>query len=1379
MPASEEIKNQTEQMKVLIDTIKELGVSIGGLRGAEDKDKTTSKALADAKRKLSEEIQESGVATESARKAYIKARQDVAKFENEIKKLDKSYDKLIAHNKMLIEKTTLFSNRIKTFTGGIRTATEHFAKFAGAASFTGFSLHALADTALKYNKTMYDLSRIQGVVGRGFNDVGTSLSYIREKTKMSEMQFITLADSIMGSFVGIKPTMTDLAKTIGTIGEQFGYNYDKIKEVADLQATFPQLYDEIEKGLAAIRDGNIDAANAAKTNALAMNQASGGGQKGLDLISQALTEQTDAQKSYADILKTRADAEKELSDLQLQVSKQLTPVLKEGLEMATSLVKIFNEWKGALLTIGVVFGSLQGLMVFTKAISSARELLVSWGLIPVTAQAATIATGELTVATVAAGEASTVAGNAARAAWMKVLGPLAIVAMAVEGLGILLNKQADKKLDVAVKRSKEEHRVNITKRYKVQIESDTKGFNKEQKDRYEKSLASAEKSSIASGGKGFEDIETHLKAHSQAVQEIKNDATGVYAEWEKINVATKMQLSILEGIGSGLGTMAGTMEEAGGTAQEMLEALNKVQSLELGQMGKAFSGAMATAVQSLTDLRIPVKLDVTGNVADQMNQLKDVASQLDNINLDEDKREKITNAITTAIQKGSDLYKQQGSIAKTAFSAIESKMRQMEQFTSAYESKLDTERQLMEAAQFGMGASVDMMQKQVNLAYKMQQTYADTDKELQKHLVDKGMANAQDIEALKNAQTQADAENYIKNVMKAQGTEALELLRYATAHQEITKKIMDQQLKVYELTKSIREGYLDAIREMSVGAGEFEKIIGTQEMGVTQLMDAVKGVTGVAKLNTMALGGLQEKVLTSQGVGTEITGGYGVGGLHFIGNRQQNERNERIYKYGESVKETKRAMRGEAGVGGNVGSGVVPGVEKYTAPDRDAQIMGDEAYDGTYNGTKDALMKVGPAAFSRAMGINYGVTTGNTPGRENSSLMGGAPAANAMAVPYLNQYSGSRANGGFVPGIGIMPQAEEMVQTWTEAYAIAKKEITKRVKQKEKSVLDSADKSIHGVDKFLSEHDVTKGVFVPSFIPSRRKAGIKDKKYFKQNYGTGIFKGGIKQQEGLTGTGFEEPEIKGVYGMGQGVFKGGFRQESAWIKSQREDREKKLQKYTQEETKKRLSSTVNPGQIYDIKEGDTSREIKRMAEERLVKEEKALKTSRRGATGAVQKTDEMSAMASQFRLAAGTVKGKTPEQQTAAVRAKITSMGATEAGVWGQSGADFGKMMEAREKASPMTLAAAQKQQEIKAAMEGVGTVDTSGKASAEQKNAPQASAQRQADFLASQSQQQASYGAGGGGASGVIIIKLDPGLQAKVENAYGVILEVEQASSK
>jgi hypothetical protein len=265
------------------------------------------------------------------------------------------------------------------------------------------------------------------------------------------------------------------------------------------------------------------------------------------------------------------------------------------------------------------------------------------------------------------------------------------------------------------------------------------------------------------------------------------------------------------------------------------------------------------------------------------------------------------------------------------------------------------------------------------------------------------------LEQLQNLGTAGEAQDYIGNSLKKTGDDAKDLMAYYAKHQEYKTKEMQQQQKIYDLTKSIREGYLDAIREMSVGAGEFEKIIGTQEMGTTQLMKAVKDTTGEYKTNTFKLGGMQESTATASGVGAQLTGQMTTRGLKFIGGAEQERRNQRIYQYKPSVSNVAGIGSGQvSATAPRVGSAVQPQAPEYLAPSRTSaqQISGAGYMTPAANAQNVINQGVGQQAFN--VGETRRIKGGREAGLLGTMQLGGLPPP----VP---------ATGGFVPGIGTMP----------------------------------------------------------------------------------------------------------------------------------------------------------------------------------------------------------------------------------------------------------------------------------------------------------------------------------------------------------------------
>ena len=186
----------------------------------------------------------------------------------------------------------------------------------------------------------------------------------------------------------------------------------------------------------------------------------------------------------------------------------------------------------------------------------------------------------------------------------------------------------------------------------------------------------------------------------------------------------------------------------------------------------------------------------------------------------------------------------------------------MEQGTAKRAAQLATERKLMESAQFGMGASVEMLQKQVDLAGKMRDTYdagINSGREALKIELEKaGATKAQQenlVGMVEGATTQAEAQKVIEKELGISGTAAKELSSWYGQYYELTDKSQKKQQEIYDLTKDIREGYLSAMKALAIGSSKIDIILGSQTKGARQIIEATKAVTG-AYVNTMGAGGM-------------------------------------------------------------------------------------------------------------------------------------------------------------------------------------------------------------------------------------------------------------------------------------------------------------------------------------------------------------------------------------------------------------------------------------------------------------------------------------------------------------------------------------------
>jgi hypothetical protein len=360
-----------------------------------------------------------------------------------------------------------------------------------------------------------------------------------------------------------------------------------------------------------------------------------------------------------------------------------------------------------------------------------------------------------------------------------------------------------------------------------------------------------------------------------------------------------------------------------------------------------------------------------------------------------------------------------------------------------------------------MGASVKMMQKQVDLSYNnieaIQKTLSAQEQVTAETVVQQnglqGLNDAQKEQAqiiiknTLNTAKQADTQSGVTSAIDS-GLKGLKELGLTDRQRQMVQTTLNQgvgtynelqtkslaaQKKIYDLTKDVREGYLDAIREMSFGAGEFEKIIGTQDMGVTQLMASVKDVTGEQKLNTMALGGITD---TNTAAGKARTGGfakYGAGGLDFgqITGKAQEDMNTDIHGYQDSINKVNSQGKGEgptptAGMDGNNSEHMdnVRAVQDTT-----------DAIHGLGNNMPTAV-ETGLKNWSR--GLNAGLQPGGkgAPGQEKGTLQdainrtstfGAGQARNAVGQSggpaRTNTESGTLVNHGTLPlGVNTDPK---------------------------------------------------------------------------------------------------------------------------------------------------------------------------------------------------------------------------------------------------------------------------------------------------------------------------------------------------------------------
>lgn len=902
---------------------------------------TTSKAIS-----LKKQITQ---AEDEWREALEKGGKELADAEKKLKEL---YEKEEKQKKMLDalrDKESKWSKSLGKTVGvlsqlqsGIKKSTGTFINFAAALGGVSFKLSDLSKIGREYNRALYEVSIGQSVAGKSAEDMADAMSYVRKNTNLSELQFLKLARVMQDSFVGIKPSLKELSDLTQNLARQFGASAEAqeraAKDLFSIQSQFPSLYDEIGKGMDIL--ARIDKGTATdqekqslalmRERVLLLAQEAGMSQKNQETIIQALTERTAAEKELNQLEAESQKLTREMDQAKVEFFKSVQKPILALTQGATKLVKIFTDFKEIFLTLSVaipvILGITKGWMTVTKAIQAAGGAMKLFNAIAKANPILMIAAAIIAVSTAIAG-------------WI--------------GHQRKLREEQEASAKAAQRQQK--------------IQQDLSSLTKSQKEEYDKLY----ETEMASAETEEDRYAIHLKRMKEVKSE-KSEATKLMIAYNGILKNTQMQLGILEKVKGVLRSQISLAEEFGGINQRAMEdmikmAENASKTAEVSV--KAAIQAVQAFMQENYGIEVPVTLDM--DMSQQVSVMSDaIQKRIEALSLEEEsedrnKRIEILMEKQKAIQVSMvDVFAKQKDYVSSIFEYWKRDQKVAENLTSAYEANLDTQRKLMESAQFGLGASLGMMQKQVDLAHEIMETHKKTDQVMTDQIANSGIANREQIEAIRNAKTQAEAQRLINSIAEEGTTNWHILNNYAVEHQKNVKKIADQQQKIYDLTKEVREGYLDAIREMSVGAGEFEKIIGTQEVGVTQLMDAVNKFSDSTEqnmLNTMKLGGKQSEALTEQGVGTTITGRYGAGGAPILGFESAamtEAKNKRIYGYEASKQQYFDMAQGGKGAS-TVGSGIAAGrEEQYVRP---AQEEFKINYDSTKKAIIDANRAVGYA----------------------------------------------------------------------------------------------------------------------------------------------------------------------------------------------------------------------------------------------------------------------------------------------------------------------------------------------------------------------------------------------------------------------------------
>lgn len=896
-----------------------------------------------------------GAGLKAALRAYDAQKKILSDVEKEIAKINKKYQ----------EQTGILGNvnkSLQTLNSSINATRGTFLKFTAALGVGGFTFLELAKVGMQYNRSLFEMSRIQQVAGKSGEDLNLVMGYVSKNTNLSKIQFADFAKTIQSGFLGIKPSLTEIADLSALLANQVGPSFEAQKEAAakliSIQSKFPQLYGQIVGGMkqiAAMKGGGTEGENAKiaalRERILVTMQLTGATQEEKDTMLKTLTPVTSAQRELLNLEKESQAVAKAMDDAKIKFFNTLQGLFTKAAPMATELLNIFKEYPKTMIGIAVAIPLFSNIAQRIKASEAAMQGL-----------------------------------NATMKKNLIFLG----LTLAAAGVTYLISRYE--------KQKKAQEEANKESELSIKINQDVNKLTGDQKTKYNE-LMKAESENIKT-------TEDRAMVHQKVMVEIEKEKVKSQDLWyqlDQVRQNISVQLSLVQKLTASYQAQSDAVEQFGGVSQEALQGIVESSAKGAQKAGELVKKNIEAFLTSFSQSGIEIPITADMDLTSQITAIESQVGKYKELNKQKAESAEIDAKMVALRDSATDYIGREAAVTKALISMDSARVRQQENSTSVFEARLDTERKLMESAQFGMGASISMMQKQVDLAYVMMQTYAKQDKQMENRIMSNGKVSRQQMDQIKNAKTMEQAEAIIAKLDKNQRQYAL---NYARQHQELTKKSMDQQLKIYELTKEIREGYLDAIRSMSTGVGEFQKIIGTHEMGVTQLMDVVNKFTRGA-LNTMALGGKQSKLLTQMGMGADVTGEYSLSGGFTSGLSAEMLTAMAKRAYGNTARTIGKVGTGMASTEENIGAMQEMGLDK------------EDMKDSVTNPVVAAINGIGPSVaknISPALGgLNLGTNESNNTNigwgvnalRESQGAAGRAPAqpsSEGIPMPSRNNF---------------------------------------------------------------------------------------------------------------------------------------------------------------------------------------------------------------------------------------------------------------------------------------------------------------------------------------------------------------------------------------
>jgi len=361
-----EDKKQVEVNRLLTSTYRELAKSGEGFERVLKEQFKQSKAVRDSLKSLGkteEELRNTTSLMISAIFGEIRASKDLVKaFKEQSRAAEQNNKKLeqsVRVGKMLEFSTKSLSGKIETLSKGLSKVVGWKASIGGAIGLT-LGVKELGSTLTKFNRDMFEATRISSRYGESMGDVADGVALASQKTTLSKMTFANINKSFKEMYIGIPPTTKALAIFASELQKNVGYSAEvttkKMQDLLSLQSRMPDVLDRVSNIMKAY--SNNTGQGDKMTTSLYLRMKSLGlsakeVRETMAMIKPPSTETAGLMKME----KSVADLEKAKQDAQLAVAQKTEPMLigvNKAAEVLASTIGGLN--KITMMTVASLMG---------------------------------------------------------------------------------------------------------------------------------------------------------------------------------------------------------------------------------------------------------------------------------------------------------------------------------------------------------------------------------------------------------------------------------------------------------------------------------------------------------------------------------------------------------------------------------------------------------------------------------------------------------------------------------------------------------------------------------------------------------------------------------------------------------------------------------------------------------------------------------------------------------------------------------------------------------------------------------------------------------------------------------------------------------------